>query len=230
MELFDPRERAKCVESTVMNTVGGRRYYRFRYAKFYGGIVTADAVGCCLLCAYCWNYEKNETPETGTFFSPEDVAKKLIKLAEKNRCYKFRISGCEPFLGEASTRHLYKVINIISSRLKDATFVIESNAAVIGSNPALLNEFPKLSVSKIKIRVSLKAENEAQCQKITNAIGAHALQLAGIKAITDAHINCTVATMPNFVKTIDMIPSNVGRETEKMIVYNAKDRLKKRGL
>ena len=49
---FDPIQRSHEVEAVVMQ--GDKRmYYRFRYARFYGGVVTADAVGCCLLCAYC---------------------------------------------------------------------------------------------------------------------------------------------------------------------------------
>lgn len=31
-----------------------RKYYRFRPARWYGGIVTADAVGCGLICKFCW--------------------------------------------------------------------------------------------------------------------------------------------------------------------------------
>jgi uncharacterized Fe-S cluster-containing radical SAM superfamily protein len=49
---FDPIQRSKEVESLVIQ--GDKRcYYRFRFAKFYGGIVTAHATGCNLLCAYC---------------------------------------------------------------------------------------------------------------------------------------------------------------------------------
>ena len=44
LEPFDPFVRASEVEKIVME--GSRRkYYRFRYSRHYGGIVTADAVG-----------------------------------------------------------------------------------------------------------------------------------------------------------------------------------------
>jgi len=33
-----------------------RKYYRFRPAPFYGGIGTADCVGCCLKCLFCWSW------------------------------------------------------------------------------------------------------------------------------------------------------------------------------
>ena len=48
MESFDPLERASQIEALVMKD-NARKYYRFRYARFYGGICTADAVGCNLL-------------------------------------------------------------------------------------------------------------------------------------------------------------------------------------
>ena len=49
MKSFDPLERASQIEALVMKD-NARKYYRFRYARFYGGICTADAVGCNLLC------------------------------------------------------------------------------------------------------------------------------------------------------------------------------------
>lgn len=45
---FDPLRRLLQVENLVMDS-GRRKYYRFRLGKFYGGIVTADAVGCTRL-------------------------------------------------------------------------------------------------------------------------------------------------------------------------------------
>jgi uncharacterized Fe-S cluster-containing radical SAM superfamily protein len=34
-----------------------RKYYRFRWAGYYGGIATADCVGCCLRCLSCWSWD-----------------------------------------------------------------------------------------------------------------------------------------------------------------------------
>ena len=82
MELpFDPIKRANQVEKIVMDD-DKRRYYRFRYAKFYGGIITCDASGCNLLCAYCWNIIKNSSIESckDEFFSPDEVANKVKAL------------------------------------------------------------------------------------------------------------------------------------------------------
>ena len=47
---FDPVERAEEVERLVLKDEK-RLYYRFRAAPYYGGIATADAIGCSFLCA-----------------------------------------------------------------------------------------------------------------------------------------------------------------------------------
>ncbi len=80
---FDPIQRSEEAEKLVMR--GDRRlYYKFRAAPYCGGIATADAVGCSFLCACCWNYGRNENPARfGKFFSPEDVADNLLKIARR---------------------------------------------------------------------------------------------------------------------------------------------------
>ena len=98
---FDPISRSHEVESIVMRGLA-RAYYKFRYQAFYGGVCTCDAVGCCLLCAYCWNYQRNENPLSKAdehFMNPAKVADKLLDMYEKHSGSSMRISGCEPFLG-----------------------------------------------------------------------------------------------------------------------------------
>jgi uncharacterized Fe-S cluster-containing radical SAM superfamily protein len=78
---FDPVQRSQEVEGLVMSG-RKRRYYKFRAAPYYGGITTADAVGCSFLCACCRNYSRNENPSScGRLYSPEEVARDLIGLA-----------------------------------------------------------------------------------------------------------------------------------------------------
>ena len=75
---FDPIVRAAKTEDLVMHE-GTRLYYRFRASQFYGGIATADAVGCSFLCAYCWNYDRHLHPDQyRTFYSPREVASRLF--------------------------------------------------------------------------------------------------------------------------------------------------------
>src|SRR5512136_1753568 len=131
---FDPIKRSKDIESLVMQG-NARSYYRFRYAKFYGGIVTADAIGCNLLCAYCWNYSRNLNPaNAGDFYSPIEVAENLRAISERNKCNQFRISGAEPILGRTSAQHLAEII-----RLADGYFIIETNGIALGHDISLLD-------------------------------------------------------------------------------------------
>jgi uncharacterized Fe-S cluster-containing radical SAM superfamily protein len=226
--LFDPIQRAQDVENVVM-VEDKRMYYRFRFAKFYGGVVTADAVGCCLLCAYCWNYAKNEHPEgKGEFYAPYEVADTLIAIAKKRKCYNFRISGCEPFLGMASKDHLFEVIRLVQQQV-DARFVIETNGVLLGAHPEYLDEAPK----DCKFRIALKADNPEMFEKVTgaNRIGLE-LQLKGIQALRDHKLGCRVATMSPFadITKVKLHPA-ISTEKEPLSKYaGTAKRLKERGL
>jgi uncharacterized Fe-S cluster-containing radical SAM superfamily protein len=51
--MYDPLELGR--QTAGMGCRGtARKYYRFRPARFYGGIATADCLGCNLRCAFCW--------------------------------------------------------------------------------------------------------------------------------------------------------------------------------
>ena len=214
---FDPIERAAWAEGQVMKGTA-RRYYRFRHARFYGGIISADAVGCQFLCHWekggrCWNFSRNQNPATGDFFSPDPLAAKLVVLAEKNACWKFRVSGCEPFLGFLSTAHLYEVISLVRNKYRASQFVVESNGAMLGFMPSLLDDFPKGA----RLRICLKGQNEAQSEQVTNARGAHALQMRAIEEAAKKGIRLTVAAMAGYVDLSKIeLPLNAGREMEKL--------------
>ena len=81
---FNPLQRAEEVEELVMKGQK-RKYYRFRPARYYGGIATADLVGCNLLCAYCWNYDRNLEPSKceGWYYSHTEVAERLLAIARR---------------------------------------------------------------------------------------------------------------------------------------------------
>jgi len=206
-----------------------RVYYRFRYARFYGGIVTADAVGCNLLCAYCWNYTKNEKPEgKGKFYAPYEVTEQLIKIANKHKCYNFRMSGCEPFLGMASKDHLFEVIRLVQQQT-DGRFVIETNGVILGANPGFLDETP----TGCKFRIALKADNPEMFEKVTGADRTGLdMQLKGIQAVRDHKLGCRVAFMPPFadVTKVKLHPA-ISTEKEPQSKYaGTASRLKARGL
>ena len=225
---FDPIQRSKDIESLVMQG-NARRYYRFRYAKFYGGIVTADAMGCNLLCAYCWNYFRNENPTIKDlgYLEPREVSKKLQDMGKSRSCNKFRISGCEPFLGKASTQHLAAIIKSMPS----GNFIIESNGLMLGYNPALIGHL--VDLDNVQVRIAVKGDNPEMWQKITGAEGVY--QPYQLKAITELRgkgLSVSVAYMDEFVDP-DLLGLGYDEDfdSEGLQYYQStKARLSKRGL
>lgn len=128
--MLDPVAYSKAVERMVTKPSEEgllRKYYRFRPARFYGGIATADAVGCNLNCAFCWVKEPRLKPwKYGEFYSPREVASKLEEIARHGRFSKVRVSGAEPTIGR---EHLVELINAID---KNRLFILETNGILIG--------------------------------------------------------------------------------------------------
>lgn len=164
---FDPLRRSDEVETLVTRN-GKRLYYRFRPAPYYGGIATADAVGCSFLCAYCWNYNRNLYPERfKEFYSPEQAAGRLIRIAKQKAFRLFRISGAEPVLGERTLLHLIDVLRHVYGERARSLFILETNGFFLGCETAFLEklrEFPSL-----RVRVCLKGIDEESFEKITGA-------------------------------------------------------------
>jgi len=163
---FDPVERAAEVERLVMKD-GKRLYYRFRAAPYYGGIATADAIGCSFLCAYCWNYSRNLNPARfNKFYSAQEVAANLLKIARKRSFHLFRITGSEPLLGEASLEHLIGVLKIIFQEQPRSVFILETNGFFLGCRKDLIE---KLIFKNLWIRISLKGVDEESFELISGA-------------------------------------------------------------
>jgi uncharacterized Fe-S cluster-containing radical SAM superfamily protein len=219
---FDPIQRSKDIESLIMQG-DKRRYYRFRFAKFYGGIVTADAVGCNLLCAYCWNYSRNLDPtKAGAFYSPIEVADKLQAISEKHQCDQFRVSGAEPILGRTSALHLAEVIKRI-----DGHFIIETNGIAIGCDLSIIDLLKPL---KCHVRLTVKGDDPVSFQNVTGASGkALKYQLQAANALQEAKISLSIAAMAQFVDP-GKLPCHVDEE-EDLIIYRSTERnMQKRGL
>ena len=164
--LFDPVQRSEEVEKLVMK--GERRlYYKFRAAPYYGGIATADAIGCSFLCAYCWNYGRNENPSRfGRFYTPEEVAENLLRISRRRLFHLFRITGSEPILGETSFNHFLKVVESIFREEPRSSFILETNGLMLGYGPELGE---KLKFENLLVRVALKGTDPLSFEKITGA-------------------------------------------------------------
>jgi uncharacterized Fe-S cluster-containing radical SAM superfamily protein len=158
-EMINPFKEASRIFKIVCKNKE-RKYYRFRSGNFYGGIATADCVGCFLNCVYCWAKIPKENPEkVGSFFSPKEVAEKLLSIAKRKGYKKVRISGNEPTLAK---EHLLEVISLIP---KDFLFILETNGILIDEDFA--KELAKFK--NLHVRVSIKGANEEMFSKITGA-------------------------------------------------------------
>jgi len=163
---FDPVERAEKVERLVMKD-GKRLYYRFRAAPYYGGIATADAIGCSFLCAYCWNYFRNLNPARfNKLYSAQEVAENLLKIARKRSFRLFRITGSEPLLGEASLEHLLGVLKVLFQEKPQSVFILETNGFFLGCRKDLIK---KLIFKNLWIRISLKGVDEDSFELVAGA-------------------------------------------------------------
>jgi uncharacterized Fe-S cluster-containing radical SAM superfamily protein len=219
---FDPMQRSKDVEQIVMQG-NKRRYYRFRFANFYGGIITGDQVGCSLCCAYCYAYSRNHNPtKSGTFYGPSEVASKLQRLAEKHDCDQFRVSGAEPILGKASALHLAEIVRQVGGR-----FILETNGIMLGADPTLITILKPLR--NVHVRLCIKAHHGLDFERITGAKAyGFAYQLMAVDALKQARISHTIAVMHPFVDP-NRLPFYV-HEVEDLILYKStKKSLKQRG-
>ncbi|MBS3815328.1 MAG: radical SAM protein [Hadesarchaea archaeon] len=192
MSGYDPLELSKEVSEKVLEE-DERKYYRFRSTKFYGGIATADCVGCNLNCKFCWSEKPRKFPEEiGDFYSPKEVAENLIEIARENDFSQVRISGNEPSIGRA---HLISVLDFLRDSKLD--FILETNGFLIGNEFEYAQElagFPNLHV-----RVSLKGCNAEQYSELTGATPeSYKLQLLAVKNLLEAECSCHVSIMKDF--------------------------------
>ncbi|MDM8551879.1 radical SAM protein [Desulfobacterales bacterium HSG2] len=139
-----------------------RKYYRFRPARFYGGIATADCVGCCLRCLFCWSWHQVIRPEKhGRFYSPCEVAGNLKGIARKKRFRQVRISGNEPTLAR---EHLLQVLELIPD---DLLFILETNGILIGADETYAKDLSRYE--NLHVRVSLKGCAGKEFSRLTGA-------------------------------------------------------------
>lgn len=192
--MFDALELSKKIEDLVTRKVGNevqRKYYRFRPAKFYGGIASADCVGCNLRCVYCWSNDLAREGKIGNFFSPEEVASKLVNIAEKFGFKLVRITGNEPTI---SKEHLISVLKRIPSNL---TFILETNGITLADEKfvKILKNFENLHV-----RISIKGCDEEEFSRITGAKPSDFnLQLKALENCVEHEISCHPAILIDMV-------------------------------
>jgi len=192
---FDPAERSKEAESLVMKD-RKRLYHRFRPAPYYGGIATADAIGCSFLCAYCWNYYRNLNPSRfENFYSSQQVASRLLNIARRKHFNLFRITGSEPILGEVSFDHLIEILKTIFKEKPHSVFILETNGFFLGWREDVIK---RLKFRDLRVRVSLKGVDEGSFELITGADGEFfQYPLKALKELENQEIKAWPAIMRN---------------------------------
>ncbi len=206
-----------------------RKYYRFRYSsQFYGGIVTADVVGCNLRCVYCWSQKIAWYPRKGSWYSADQVVKALLVLAKKHKCHRMRLSGGEPTLCK---EHLLAVLQQLPD---DILFILETNGTLL-SESSYIQELEAVP-NPPYIRVSLKA-GRSLFSRVTGApIDLLNTQLHTIKLLQQSTLRFNVAIMAEFFTSMEIselktVITPKRLEIEQLILYPfIREKLKARGL
>ncbi len=229
MTLYDSVTRHKAMEKLVVrDTKLGqeRKYWRFRFDRWYGGIVTADAVGCGLLCKYCWVSDAVmfRPVEVGKFYSPDVVAKILVKMARKRNLKQLRVSGGEPTIGK---QHLLQILDNLEGQ--GLLFILETNGILIGNDIEYAQDLSKYRF--LHVRVSLKGCSEKEFALLTGAKPeGFTLQLKALKNLLREDVRCHPAVMISFstkesiqrlAERLKIIDSGLARdlEFEELILY-----------
>ncbi|MEM5773079.1 MAG: radical SAM protein [Candidatus Aenigmatarchaeota archaeon] len=224
--MYDAIELSKIIERQTTEKVEGktfRKYYRFRPAKFYGGIASADCVGCNLRCVYCWSNDLAREGKIGKFYSPEEVASKLKEIAKKFGFKQARITGNEPTI---SREHLISVLEEIP---KNLTFILETNGILLGADESYVKDLKKFE--NLYVRISLKGCDEVDFSRLTGAKPEEfKLQLQALEYCLANDIPCHPAILIDLVdknkisslkkklrEIDDSLPEKI--EFESLIVY-----------
>lgn len=238
---YDAVERHLAIEKLVVRSTQPwqeKKYYRIRPARWYGGIVTADCVGCGLVCKFCWVADAVlfHPADIGRFYTPLEVAENLAKMAEKHKLSLLRISGGEPTIGKL---HLLQLLDALKG--KGYQFILETNGILIAHDESYAKN---LSIHNfIHVRVSFKGCNEKEFALLTGAKPENFnLQLKALQNLADAKVSCHPSVMTSFsskesfqqlIKRIKQISPILSEnlEIEELILYNhVIKRLRKHGL
>ncbi|MBS7622194.1 radical SAM protein [Candidatus Bathyarchaeota archaeon] len=198
LSTYDPVERHLTLERLLTKLDGevvARKYWRFRPDRWYGGVATADCVGCGLACKFCWvKSDVLYNPAgTGSFHKPCDVASKLKSIAISKGYRQARLSGGEPTISKS---HLTQLLRELDS-FQPLDFILETNGILLGHSREYASELSEFNF--LHVRVSLKGCDEAEFRNLTGAspIG-FKLQIDALRNLVDEGVSCHPAVMRSF--------------------------------
>ena len=195
---YDPVESHLSLERLLTRRVEyevERKYWRFRADRWYGGIATADCVGCGLTCRFCWVKDKalHRPDAFSSFYSPRDVALKLKSIASDRGYGQARVSGGEPTIARA---HLLQLLDHVES-LQPLSFILETNGILIGYDRNYASELSKYR--SLTVRVSLKGCSPSEFERLTGASSdGFDLQMQALRNLVGEGVSCHAAVMRSF--------------------------------
>jgi uncharacterized Fe-S cluster-containing radical SAM superfamily protein len=183
--MYNPIELTGRIENIVLQGEK-KKYYRFRPNRFYGGIATADTVGCNLRCKFCWSANSVwNAAQTGQFYTTEEVAETLLNIAESKRYHQVRVSGGEPTIGKI---HLLSLLEFVHPDLR---FILETNGILLGADETYVEE---LSVfNNLHVRVCIKGVDAEEFTFLTGAESGYDYQMKALDALRNSTISFNIA-------------------------------------
>jgi uncharacterized Fe-S cluster-containing radical SAM superfamily protein len=216
--MYDPIKLSKKIEALVIKG-DMKKYYRFRPAGFYGGIATADTVGCNLRCKFCWSSNSVwNANNVGEFYTPENVAEILNNIANKKGYHQIRISGGEPTIGK---KHLITLLENIDPNY---LFILETNGILLGENKTYIEELSKFK--NLHIRICFKGCNSKEFSMLTGAKNGFDYQLKALEYLKEKNLSFNIAMVSVYTdkkcffdKLIEMGLEKIMIEEEEIKLY-----------
>jgi uncharacterized Fe-S cluster-containing radical SAM superfamily protein len=214
---YDPINRTEILKKYAVKE-DRRAYYRFRPARWYGGIVTGDVTVCNLLCTFCWAGDeiRHHPQKVGKFYTPEQAFRRLCKIGDAKGYRLMRLSGQELTIGR---KHLLTLLGLVDGTRY--SFILETNGILIGHEKDYAKEISQFK--NVHVRVSLKGTCEEEFYALTQAEPAYfAMQLAGLENLVSAGVSCHPSVMVSFSP-----PENIRKLGERLaaIAPNLKEEM-----
>ncbi|UCB59407.1 MAG: radical SAM protein [Thermoplasmatales archaeon] len=229
--MYNPIELSKKTEQIVVKD-NLKKYYRFRPTRFYGGISTADTVGCNLRCKFCWSSNSVwNANNTGQFYTPDVVAEKLQSIADKKGYHQLRISGGEPTIG---IQHLVELLEKIKSKY---LFILETNGILLGFDEQFVDCLSYFE--NLHVRVCLKGADSEEFSFFTGANVGFEYQIKALQYLKEKQISFNIALVSVntekkqrlFQKLIELGLDRIMFEEEEIKLYPmVRKRLRNEGL
>jgi len=196
---YDPIALTRAAERVVVRG-NKRKYARLaRPLRFYGGITSAQEVGCNLRCKFCFSDKPVRRPHTtGRFYSPQQVFNALTKEADRHGHKLISASASEGTLGQ---EHLFELLELVDD--SKYIFVLETNGMTLGHD----RDFA-LALARFKnlhVRVSIKGSNKKEYNLLTGAISdSYDLPFKALDYLIDAGVSCNACVMVSFSSKSDI--------------------------